>query len=262
MKKMLAIILTIILLVSLTSTVYAEDKKWYKSSDGVVEVKFVSFEEKDYPKYTLKLQLRIAGETETATISSTYDLSSWVTSFVKNNPSYKNRKVKVTTDGTFNGFAQKSDTTYEISVKVAVGGKSGYRLTNTIDLSEVFPDDFVNYDIINIATCIEAHVNLLLNSSSYSISNASVIESRKYTDIVYYLYTITAQNRLGGNSSNYIVVFFNKSTGKFASYNLTTNEYVIKGDSGVVWINAINELKDISDESTELSATAIMAKIK
>lgn len=261
MKKLLAITLMIILLIS-SASVYAEDYKWFKSSDGVVEVKFVSLEESNYPEYRLKLKVRIVGETKEETLIGYYDLSSWVTSFVKKNPSYSNRKVKVTSDGTFDSFKQESGTIYKIELNTAVGGENDYILMKTLDLSDTFPDDFVNYDIINIAACIKAHVGVLLNASSYSISDASVVESKKYEDIVYYFYTITAQNRMGGNSSNQIVVFFNRKTGKYESYNLTTNKYVIKGDSGVVWYNAMKELLDISDEVTELSVTSIMAKVK
>ena len=260
MKKLLAITLMIILLIS-SASVYAEDYKWFKSSDGVVEVKFVSLEESNYPEYRLKLKVRIVGETKEETLISYYDLSSWVTSFVKKNPSYSNRKVKVTSDGTFDSFKQESGTIYKIEINTAVGGENDYILIKKLDLSDTFPDDFVNYDIINIAACIKAHVGLLLNASSYSISDPAVMISKKYENIVYYFYDITAQNRMGGNSTNMIFVIFNTATGKYDSFNLTTDDFVVKNGSGLALGNALVEMMDL-DYDAHFSVDSIMAKLK
>lgn len=261
MKKVIAITLMVVLIITSIS-VFAEGQNWHKSSDGVVEIMFVSLKERNYPKYTLELQARLSGDTQVKTLLTSYDLSSLVTSFVKNNPSYNNRKLKITSDGSFNSFRLESGTTYTATLNIKVAGESGHTLQFKIDLSDTFPDDFVNYDVINIASCIRAHVNLLLNSSSYSISAPSVVASKNYNDIVYYFYNITAQNRMGGNTTNRIVVFFNVSTGRYDSYNLTTNEDIVKGGSGIIWINAMRELTAIADYATPLSVDSIMAKVK
>ncbi|MBQ4089955.1 MAG: hypothetical protein IJC56_08800 [Clostridia bacterium] len=268
-RKLISVFFIITMFLS-TCHAYAEEvvntDGWYLSSDEMLEIKFVSLEEDNYPNYKLTLQYRLHGEQESALQTFNYDLTSTINQYISQNATNKNRKAKVTSDGVFTKFDYQVGTIYSVSLSIEIGGSLKLHLLSDVDLSVIFPDDFVNYDIINIVSCINAHRNALLNSSSFTIADTKVVTSKKYDNIVYYTYNLTAQNRMGGNSTNAMIAIFDTSTGKFSLFvfdldNLLDPDTITYDVTTPGYWDALREYTSISHEAVSLSTKAVAQKL-
>lgn len=270
-KRMLIAVFSIITMVLSTCPVYAEEvvnaDGWYLSSDEMIEVKFISLEEANYPIYKLTLQYRLDGEQESELQTYNFDLTGAINQYISQNTANQNRKAKVTSDGVFTKFDYQVGTIYSARLSIQIGGSLTWGLHSDIDLSVIFPEDFVNYDIINIASCINAHKNALLNSSSYSIRDTKVVASKQYDNIVYYTYRMAAQNRMGGNSTNEMMAIFNTSTGKFTLFvydldDILDPDIITYDVTTPAYLDALVEYTDISDEAVKLSVDAVAKRLR
>lgn len=270
-NRKLILVFFMITIVLSTCHVYAEKvvntDGWYLSSDKMIEVKFISLEEANYPDYKLTLQYRLDGEQESELQTYIFDLTSVINQYISQNTTNKNRKAKVTSDGIFTEFDYQVGTIYSASLSIKIGGSLTVKLLPDVDLSVIFPDDFVNYDIINIVSCINAHKNALLNSSSYSIGDTKVVASKQYDNIVYYSYHLTAQNRMGGNTTNEMLAIFDTSTGKFTLFvydldDILDPDIITYDVTTPAYLDALVEYTGISDEAVKLSVDAIAKRLR
>lgn len=223
------LVATMLILIAFTGSA-AND--WFVSDDNTLEVRFVSLDETTYPEFTLKLQFRLDGELESETFSYYYDLASLFNSYISNNPSYKNRKVKVTSAGIFAHLKSLRGTQYESKLKVTFGKDAEYFLTANIDLSTIFPNDFVNYDVLNATEIVNKYKEYLLNPSSMVVSEAYVHQSSSSENITYYTISISAQNRMGGNTNSTIVGRYNIEKGRYDIFRVDLSDI---GDSEFVY---------------------------
>ena len=234
--KRLVVFLTTFLLIFQVFTVSAAND-WFVSDDNMLEVRFISLEETTYPEFTLKLQFRLDGELESETFSYYYDLTSLFNSYIAKNPSYKNRKVKVTSEGIFVHLKSLRGTQFESKFKVTFGKDAEYFLTANIDLATIYPDEFVNYDVLNAAEIINKYKEYLLNPSSMEVSEVSVHQSSSSENITYYTISISAQNRMGGKTNSTIVGRYIIEKGRYDIFrvdlsDIGDSEFVFK-DTGI-----------------------------
>lgn len=235
---------------------------WYMSSDGMVEVKIVSFEETSYPEYELKVQYRIDEETVSDISVARYALTSFVNEYVHSNPSYKNQKVPISTTGNIENFTQKRNTVYEYDFAIIIGEDEKEILSWRLDLAALFPDKYMNYDAINVAACIKSYLNAR-NISQYSIGSVKVVDSKKYEDITYYSYEVIPKNVYGNNISDTMIAAYNTTTG---SYTLFTcdSEYtsvsamVVNGVTSPTYSEALKEYRSLMEKTVVLPAETLL----
>lgn len=171
-KKVLSFILILFLICeSGIISAFSEESPWFMSSDGVAEVRIVSWEEATYPSYNLILEYRL-NKNKTAQFTYSYNLSTFVASYVSENPAYKNRKIQISLSSGFNYFKLIDGTCYKINLPCIIGENMEATLTvSSVDLSVIFPDDFVNTDAIIAASGFKTLLSCLPYPSYYSTSD-------------------------------------------------------------------------------------------
>ena len=201
-------------------TSFITDDGWCVSDDGIIEIKGISFDEDKYPVYSLSVQLRLDGSTLSDIISYSYDFSSEIAEVVSKNTVLQNRKVKVSLLDNIYSLEHDSGTVYYAYAMTETGSSIKTRIKATIDLATVFPDDFINYEAMNIAKCIKVYKSMLLNPSTMTVSDITVHKRKDKEEYKeYYLFNVIAQNRAGGMSSTDIVCCYYTNTGDFELAN-------------------------------------------
>lgn len=241
-------------------------EKWFASDDGMVEIKVVSLKETTYPSYELTLVLRLDG-VESKAISYNYDLTNAFNYFINENPSYKNRKIKATTEGVFNSFKYQRGTQYVSILQVKIGGTLDWTFTTPIDLSTTFPDEFVNYDVLNAAACVSKYAEFLLNPSTLKVDEVMVHDSKEEKGITYYTFKMSAENKMGGMTSSYTVGRYDTSVGKFDLIDIDADK---PSDSEIVFngtntsTTALSVLMDWMlgyESAQEISVASVMGRV-
>lgn len=235
---------------------------WYMSSDGMVEAQIVSFEEIGYPEYELKIEYRIDGERKSDIFAGRYTLTAFLSEYLSNNPSSKNRKVPIVATGSIDRFVQIRNTLYSLEFTIVLGKDTKKTLNIDVDLSALFPDEFMNYDAINVATCLRANKKAL-NVDTCSIRNIKMVDSAKYKDITYYTYEITAMNALGGNTTNQMMAVYNTASGRYTlftydSYYAIEPAIVVNGINTPNYDEASKEYEKLLNQTVELPAESLI----
>lgn len=232
----------------------ADTSEWVSADDGAAEVRFISWEAGTYPEYKLKLQFRLDQSQESNIWSFTFD--------IKNESTANNRRVKAACSGKIEAFTCVSETTYKVRLPYTMGEKEKY-IAATIDLAEVFPDDFINLDAYYAAECIKGLENMLNDPTDYEFSDFQMFSSEIYSNTVYFVFTLTAKNKMGGKTSEQIFANYNTADGTV--YVLFSNALKFKvygGNNYVPYPQMLSELQNLVENSKTITATSIKNYLK
>lgn len=227
-KKNLSFILILSLLVSacIITTSYAEPGPWFMSSDGVVEARVVSWEETNYPIYKLTLQFRLDQQKESKEYSFNYDLSSHVTQYASAHPAYNNRKVNFVCSTDFDYFKLIHGVNYKTALPCTVGTEKITTLANNhIDLSEIFPNDFINTDALLAAKCCNEIKKYLPYPSSFEITSDISMLTIPSLNLFYFSIPLTIRNNTG-SINDFALVSYNHSDGCYIIYLYYARQYL------------------------------------
>ena len=247
MMRKITVFLLVLLIVCVCCQIgFAEDidnNTWLMSDDGVVEIRLVSFEEDTYPTYQSTYQLRLDGETMSAIHSSSYDLTTWVNSYASNNPEYNSRKVPIKVAEQFSELQHLRGTMYRATISASVGKDDNfsYSLITTIDLARLYPDEFVNYDIIQAASMIKELKEALYNPDSFTLRSAMLYVPDETPEIQLYVFEVSAQVRAGGINTITCIARYDSSTSNYLIYNLTSSETIVNHDDIIAFMNMMLE---------------------
>lgn len=233
----------------------ADTSEWVSADDGAAEVRFISWEAGTYPEYKLNLQFRLEQSQESDILTFNID--------IKNESTANNRRVKATCSGKIEAFACVSETTYKVRLPYTMGEKEKY-MSATIDLAQVFPDDFINLDAYYAAECLKGLENMLIDSTDYEFSDFLMFSSEKTSNMVYFIFTLYAKNRMGGKTSELIYANYNTSDGTvYAFFTNTAKFKVYGGGNHVPEEQMFDELDKLSSKnSKKITVTSIKNYLK
>lgn len=244
------------------------DNVWFMSDDGILKIRFVSFEEDNYPSYKLTCQFRLDGETLSNGWRVSYDLSSVVNSYVSINPSYSNRKVPIKVAEQFVMFQHLRGTMYNFLIPYSIGKDDdfSYALPSPIvDLALIYPDEFVNYDIVRAAYIIKEIKKLFFNPDSINLRSATLYIKDETPNIQYFSFEISGQVRAGGINTKEYVVRYDESTGGYIIYDIEDFDIVTTNytNTGNLELEIIVEYGDFDKlySSYNLSTSSIIQAV-
>lgn len=235
MRRILALLLTLMMCVccyAATAEDITEDideETWFMSDDGMVEIRLVSFEEDTYPNFKMRWQLRLDGETLSDPWRSPYDLSAAIEKYVSNNPSYQNRKVPISTEDKFHVFRHLRGTMYEATLIVYAGKDNAISLTLNnarIDLARIFPDEFVNYDVIRATSMLKEIKKAFYNPDSMKLRSTTLYISDDNPDIQYFCFELSGQVQAGGTNIVTNIARYDDKTGDYLIYDVTSENLI------------------------------------
>lgn len=232
----------------------ADTSEWVSADDGAAEVRFISWEAGTYPEYKLNLQFRLDQSQESNIWSFTFN--------IKNESSANNRRVKAACSGKIEAFTCVSETTYTVRLPYTMGEKEKY-MSATIDLALVFPDDFINLDAYYAAECLKGLENMLNDPTDYEFSDFRMFSSEKYSNTVYFVFTLTAKNKMGGKTSEQIFANYNTSDGTVYVFFATTMKFKVYGGGDYVpYPQMLNELENLAGNGKTITAMSIKNYLK
>lgn len=233
----------------------ADTSKWVSADDGAAEVRFISWEAGTYPEYKLKLQFRLDQSQESDVCSFTFD--------IKNETMANNRRAKATCLGKIEEFACVSETNYKVKLPYTIGGEEKCLFAN-VDLAQVFPDDFINLDAYYAADCLKSLENMLTDPTDCEFSDFIMYSSEKYDNMVYFFFTLTAKNRMGGKTTDLIYANYNTSDGTVYAFFTKTAEFKVYGvGNHVPKEQMMDELKKFNTKNGKtITATSIKNYLK
>ena len=218
MRKALTVVLLMALILNcfVYENVNAEEE-WIKSSDNVFEVLLESVDMSSYPKADIKLRYRVDKNTENSGTWS-IDCTKEINSFISSHPEYKNRKVKVEAGKIDNIECNREGIDYTINVTLKIGDEAEKICRLRINLWEEFPDDFIDYEVFQIAEGIKKYQSVLSDPEKLQITADIEKKCYKNDDLIYYVVP-TSYN----GSVRYIGIVC-KDNGNFAVYDLVDGD--------------------------------------
>ena len=200
-----------------------DNEGWFQSDDGIVKVRAVSLEQDSYPTFVLTYEVECDGMKTTT--KDWWDLTSRLTQYTAENKQYANRKVKLKI-GEMREFKHTIGTQYEFLLQALGPNEEPITLlrNDSFDLARIFPNEFINYDVKNCAKFANEVKKLLFNPESMIIKDAKVYVPEK-EGIKYYTFTITGQNRMGGNTTGLYIARLNEKTGGYDVVEIGTSRY-------------------------------------
>ena len=205
MKRVISCLITITLLLALAPLSLAEGE-WFKSDDGVLEARLISFEETSYPKYTIKVQYRIDGANESEIYEYTYNLSSDITQYVTKHPELKNRKIPVSFVGEKIELIKTAETSYVLTIPLMIDDAQTVVLNEAVAVDIIYPNDFVNFDAMRIATLLNDVKASFINPDSFELLEAVIAEP-------FFAFHVSGENRMGGKTTSVYAGKFFPETG-------------------------------------------------
>lgn len=221
--------------------------KWYASKDGAVEVRFISWEADVYPDYKLKLQFRLDHSQESDVWIYTFDIGEDLM--------VNGRRISATSSGDFCGFSRVSGTTFCVQLNCRKGVtpfiKSVY-----VDMAEVFPNDFINMNAYYAAQCLKGLEKMLLDPTDYAFSSFDMYLSKKYSNTVYFKFTLTAPNSLGGKTTEKVFANYNTADGTVYVFFPNTLKFKVYGGNNYVpYLQMLGELETLPLEEIILTSS-------
>lgn len=261
-KGICLLAIALIVLLAFPAQGSAEAGGWLVSDDDSVEVRFISWEEVAYPSYRITLQFRLDRQQLSDRCSFEVDMSDTINSYIVNNQTAKNRKVKVDSERKVLSLTLVNGTYYVAVIPCIVGGTTKIEIPITFDLASVYPDEFVNSDALIAATCLKNLLNLLGNPSEYSFSDFSMMRSKKDDAVYFYTFSFTAPNKSGGKTTVTVDANYNVSDGSAFFSLRETDQLFHVGENWLGLLPMLTEMAEICDEAVTIPASSVLKYVK
>jgi hypothetical protein len=183
---------------------------WIKSNSGDLEIKLVDMDLSSYPFCELSMQFRIDQAKESDIFSTTQDLTKCIDSALVFFPELSNRKLKIEILRHSTKLVLDTGTYYTLSLDYAIQRKVLATKYVQIDVASVFPDDFINYDVVRA----NAAFNECRNNFNLKIADIEALDAYDSTDgkHVVFCFSIWQSNIV--DLPQCIYAFYNIENGK------------------------------------------------
>lgn len=226
----------------------AETNEWYASGDGEIEVRLVSWKAGVYPQYEVQLQFRLDQSKESDIWIETTEIKSDALTD-------SGRRVKATSSGTFYSFYRlRDDTTYWVGLQYEIG-EEVHKETFSVDMAMVFPDDFINMNAYYAGQCLKKIEDHLGDYSSYSLYGVPMYVSKKYSDTLYFDFSLNVEYRGRGKKSERVGVSYNTSNGSMNGLFTSRSKYFFGSFASLQ--HMAEELKTLEMEDVLSAKTVI-----
>lgn len=193
----------------LDSDIMGIPSDWIMSDSGDLEIKLVDMDLSSYPTCELSVQFRIDQEKESAIFLSTQNLAEFIDSALMSYPELSNRKLKIEILKDSIKLYRDTGTYYTLSQDFAIQRKFIATKYAQIDIASVFPDDFVNYDVIR-ANAAFSECTHKYNITTADIGTVNAYDSADKKRIIF-CFTVLQTNLV--NLPKYIYAFYNTESG-------------------------------------------------
>ena len=234
MKKILSLFLSMLLLTSQCIAIAEneDNEEWFASDDGVLNARIQSVDTTSYSDITLTTAIDNNEIADSSTSTWHWDLSALISEFAASNPSYGNRRIPITIKE-ISSFEYLRGTTYRLLIDYTIGRNdefSGRLAISSFDLADFWPEEYVNYDLMQAISYLKEIKKGMYNPSSLVLREARLYFNPSNPDVLFYYFDISGQVKAGGTSKEICIAYqMNIQTDGSTNYvicNVTTDDVI------------------------------------